>query len=113
MSDSANYLAHLTSTVDSLSQGLTHAKAGAKRSLSSWVEALNASSETSLHTLAKELTHLEELLGQASIDSAKVQKALTSIGQHTTKAAGKAEGATADKIKKIGELLTEGAGQLK
>lgn len=112
ISDATKYSAHLTSTIESLSQGLTHAKAGAGRSLESWVETLNSTDVPALHTLAKELKQLDELLGHDKIDGAKVHKALSSIGKHTIAAAGSAEGATADKIKKIGQLLTEAATKL-
>ncbi|MEJ7665049.1 MAG: hypothetical protein WKG07_38785 [Hymenobacter sp.] len=54
--------AHLTSTIESLSQGLTHAKAGASRSIHSWVETLNGSKAPALHTLASELKQLDTLL---------------------------------------------------
>jgi len=112
MSDTTKYSAHLTSTIDSLSQGLSHAKAGAGRSLESWIETLNGTNLPALHTLAKELKQLEELLGHDKVDGAKVHKALSSVGKHTLAAAGSAEGATADKIKKIGQLLTDAAGTL-
>lgn len=101
--------AHLTSTIESLSQGLSHAKTGATRSLHSWIETLNASQAPSLHTLAKELQHLDQLLSGDKASGPEVQKALASIGKHTTAAAASAEGATADKIKQLGQLLTEAA----
>ena len=104
-------LPHLTSTIESLSQGLEYAKPGATRSLHSWIETLNAASTPALHTLATELKHLEELLsGEAT--GPQLQKALHSIGQHTTAAARGAEGATADKIKQLGKLLTDAGASL-
>ena len=104
--------AHLTSTIESLSQGLSHAKPGATRSLNSWVETLTNANESALHTLANELTHLSELLANDHATPAQLKQALTSIGKHTLAAAKGADGATADKITKIGHLLTEAAGQL-
>ena len=104
---------HLTSTIESLSKGLTHAKSGATRSIHSWIETLNASKAPALHTLATELKQLDTLLNGDKASGPAVQKALASIGQHTTAAAASAEGATADKIKQLGKLLTEAAASLK
>ena len=103
---------HLTSTIESLSKGLAHAKGGASRSLHSWVETLNGSKSPALHTLASELKQLDTLLSSDKPSGPALKKALASIGQHTTAAAGSAEGATADKIKQIGKLLTDAAASL-
>lgn len=103
---------HLTSTIESLSKGLTHAKAGATRSIHSWVETLNGSKAPALHKLAGELKELDTLLSGDNLSAPALKKALASIGQHTTAAASSAEGATADKIKQIGKLLTDAAGSL-
>ncbi|OGX82127.1 hypothetical protein BEN49_02975 [Hymenobacter coccineus] len=103
---------HLTSTIESLSKGLTHAKAGASRSIHSWVETLNASKAPALHTLAGELKQLDTLLSGDKVSGPALKKALASIGQHTTASASSADGATADKIKQIGKLLTEAAASL-
>ena len=104
---------HLTSTIESLSKGLSHAKAGATRSIHSWVETLNASKAPALHTLATELTKLDKLLSDDKASGPEIQKALASIGQHTTASASSAEGATADKIKQLGKALTDAAASLK
>jgi len=85
---------HLNSTIESLSQGLSHAK---------------ASEAPALHALAKELQQLDKMLSGDQASSPEVQKALASIGKHTTAAAASAEDATADKIKQLGKLLTEAA----
>ena len=104
---------HLNSTIESLSKGLTHAKTGATRSIHSWVEELNASKAPALHKLATELQQLDKLLSADHISGPEVHKALASIGQHTTAAASSADGATADKIKQLGKLLTDAATSLK
>lgn len=108
---SVNSLAHLNSTIESLSGGLAGAKQGATRSINSWIDAL--SGDTNLSGIAGELEKLKTLLSSDSLDTAHLQKALHSLGQHTTKAAASAEGATAEKVKHLGQLLTEAAGQLK
>lgn len=112
MSDTAS-TTHLNSTIESLSKGLSHAKTGATRSIHSWVETLNASKAPALHALAKELQQLDQLLSGDNASGPEIQKALASIGQHTTASAASAEGATADKIKQLGQLLTEAAASLK
>ena len=108
----AAILAHLDSTIHSLDQGLTHAKTGAVRSINSWVETLSGAGEPALSTLADELKHLEELLASDKATGPQLKKALTSLGKHTTAAAASAEGASADKIKQIGKLLTDAAGSI-
>lgn len=108
----AAILAHLDSTIHSLDQGLPHAKTGAVRSINSWVETLSGAGVPALGTLADELKHLEELLASDKATTAQLKKALTSIGKHTTAAAASAEGASVDKIKQIGHLLTEAAASL-
>jgi hypothetical protein len=112
MSDTSHNLAHLSSTIESLSQGLAHAKTGAVRSLHSWGAALGSSEEPGLKAIADELKQLETVLGESEIDGPKLKKALTALGKHTTAAAKSAEGATADKIKELGKLLTDAAGQV-
>lgn len=112
MSDTSTNLAHLNSTIESLGKGLDHAKTGAVRSLNSWIDALGSSKEAGLTAIADELKQLEAALGEKEIDSAKLKKALSALGKHTTAAAKGAEGATADKVTQLGKLLTEAAGQL-
>lgn len=111
MATSVNSLAHLNSTIESLSGGLVEAKHGATRSINSWIEALSA--DAKLAGIAGELEKLQTLLGSDHLDAAHLQKALHSLGLHTTKAAASAEGATAEKIKHLGQLLTDAASQLK
>jgi hypothetical protein len=108
----AAILAHLDSTIHSLDQGLAHAKTGAVRSINSWVETLSGAGVPALGTLADELKHLEDLLASDKATVPQLKKALTSIGKHTTAAAASAEGASIDKIKQIGQLLTEAAASL-
>ncbi len=103
--------AHLNSTIESLSGGLTGAKPGASRSITSWIETLKG--DAKLSGIASELTKLKTLLDGDHVDAAQLQKSLQSLGQHTTKSAEAAEGATAEKIKELGKLLTTAAGQLK
>lgn len=82
------------------------------RSINSWVETLSGAGEPALSTLADELKHLEELLASDKATGPQLKKALTSLGKHTTAAAASAEGASVDKIKQIGKLLTEAAGSI-
>ncbi|WP_375417164.1 hypothetical protein [uncultured Hymenobacter sp.] len=103
--------AHLNSTIEALSKGLAQAKGGASRSITSWADTLKG--DAKLAGIADELHKLHDLLSSDQIDSASLKKSLSTLGQHTTKAAAAAEGATADKIKELGQLLTTAADQLK
>ncbi|MBC8083290.1 MAG: hypothetical protein H7Z21_08765 [Hymenobacter sp.] len=109
----SSFLPHLTSTIDSLSSGLTDAKPGATRSINSWIDTLSGAGDTKLSGIADELEKLKTLLSSDNLDAAHLQKSLQTLGQHTTKAAAAADGATADKIQQLGKLLTDAAGQLK
>lgn len=109
---SNNFLPHLNSTIESLSGGLVEAKTGATRSINSWIETLNNSGDDELSGIADELQNLKTALGGDGLDSAPLQASLRKLGQHTTRAAATADGATADKIRQIGELLTQAADQL-
>lgn len=105
--------AHLNSTIESLSKGLEKAKPGATRSITSWTKELNGSDDESLKKIGGELEKLHDLLGKDDFTAAQLKKALTSLGKHTTAAAKKAEGSKADKIKELGQLLTDAADGLK
>ena len=103
---------HLSSTIESLSQGLKQAKPGATRSIHSWTKTLNESGDSSLTAIADELQKLDGLLGDKNASPAELQKSLTTLGKHTTAAAKKTDGAVADKLKQLGKLLTDAAGGL-
>lgn len=107
---SAHDLAHLDSTIRSLSGGAQEARQGATRSINSWLEALDGGS---YGPLTRDLQHLKAALEDESPDAAKISQTLRQLGEHTTKAAAKAEGATVEKLQELGKLLTEAAGQLK
>lgn len=109
----AQHVSHLNSTIESLSNGLMEAKPGATRSINSWIDALSGAGDAKLSGIADELETLKTVLSSDDTDTARLQKTLQSLGQHTTKAAAAADGATADKIRQIGELLTQAAGQLR
>ena len=104
--------AHLDSTIKSLDQGLEKAQTGATRSINSWVDTLGDSDDDDLIQIADELEELGDLLGDEDSTPAQIKKALTSIGKKTTAAADQAEGATAEKIRKLGKQLTDAAKSL-
>jgi hypothetical protein len=110
---SNNFLPHLNSTIEALRGGLVEAKAGATRSINSWAETLGNSGDEQLTAIAEELQNLKAALSGDGLDSGPLQESLRKLGQQTTQAAAGADGATADKVRQIGELLSQAAEQLK
>ncbi len=108
----SNANSHLDSTIKALDGGLEKAKSGASNTINSWMETLNDSGDPALAKIAQELEDLGTLLGKGDASSAQLKKALSSLGKHTTAAAKQAEGATADKIKTLGQQLTDSADSL-
>lgn len=113
MSTSPNNLAHLDSTLNSLNGGLLDARHGATRSINSWIDTLKGSADTKLGGVARELEHLKDLLDSPTPDTKQLSQSLTKLSEHTTKAAAGADGATADKLQQLGQMLSSAAGQLK
>ncbi|MBC6606724.1 hypothetical protein H8B13_07835 [Hymenobacter sp. BT188] len=113
MSTSQNNLSHLDSTLNSLNGGLHEARHGATRSINSWIDTLKVSADTKLNGVAHELENLKELLDSPMPDTNQLSQSLTKLGEHTTKAAAGADGATADKLQQLGQMLSSAAGQLK
>ncbi|SMB90666.1 hypothetical protein SAMN00120144_0561 [Hymenobacter roseosalivarius DSM 11622] len=113
MSTSANNLAHLDSTLNSLSGGLHEARQCATRSVNSWIDTLKVSADARLNGVARELENLKDLLASPMPDTTQLSQSLTKLGEHTTKAAAGADGATTDKLQQLGQMLSSAASQLK
>jgi ABC-type transporter Mla subunit MlaD len=113
MSTSTNNLAHLDSTLNSLAGGLHEARHGATRSINSWIDTLKGSADSKLGGVAHELENLKGLLDSPMPDTTQLTQSLNKLGEQTTKAAAGADGATADKLQQLGQMLSSAAGQLK
>jgi ABC-type transporter Mla subunit MlaD len=101
---------HLDSTIESLGRGIAEAKTGATRSINSWIEALSEGSD--YKEVSDALEHLKDLLSEKDPNGTQIAKALKSLGDKTKKAAKDAEGATADKIQELGDILVQASHEL-
>ena len=112
MATADNNNAQLDATIDALGQGLSEAKSGASTNIHNWIGTLNSSSDQALKKLAGDLQQLESMLGQGNPDGSKIGQLLSTIGQQTTAAAGRAEGTTSEKIRELGRQLSDAANSM-
>jgi hypothetical protein len=97
---------HLDSTIESLEKEVDNETTrGAQTSITSWIKTLSEHEE--LKGIADDLQSLKEAISAG--EGKKIVELMTKLGKETTAAAGKAEGAEADKIKKLGSVLTASA----
>lgn len=83
----------------------TTPKAGAKLA-GEWAEAVRKADFTGAKGLASELERLEKLLGADEPDVARLKPLLETIGEHTAKAAGRADDPkVAEKVRKLAEAM--------
>ena len=99
----------IDATINALDQGLSQAKSGASTTIQNWISTLNSSNDQAQKKIAGDLQQLASALGSGSIDTSKVKQLLTSLGQQTTAAAGRAEGTTSDKLMQLGTQLSGAA----
>lgn len=96
---------------------IKHIKEGAKgftvaaavKNIEGWEETLNKSDAPGTKTIIKDLEALKKQLQKDEIDGDAVRKLLVKLGHETVTIAGKTDSKNADKIKALGEALTEGA----
>ncbi len=97
---------HFDSTVELLEKDVDNETTkGAQTSITSWMKAVGEHKE--LKGIAGDLQSLKEAI--TSGEGKTIVELMTKLGKETTAAAGKAEGAEGDKIKKLGSALTSGA----
>ena len=90
---------------------LTANVAGANSNIRGWVATLNNVPDHPFTTIAEELIALLDAIN--ANDNYRINASLRQLGYHTTDAAAKAEGDTADKLSHLAESLVLAAGQLK
>lgn len=90
-------------------------KAGAKsmtinaavKNIESWEATLEKVEVSGVKTIVKDLESLKKHLQKEDIDGEAVRKLIAKLGKETVNIAGKAEGKQAEKVKALGEALTE------
>jgi len=92
-------------------------KAGAKsmtvnaavKNIESWEATLEKLEVSGVKTITKDLESLKKHLQKPQIDGDAVRKLIAKLGKETVTIAGKAEGKDAEKVKALGEALSQSA----
>ncbi|MBC7800890.1 MAG: hypothetical protein H7Z10_09730 [Gemmatimonadaceae bacterium] len=92
-------------------------KAGAKsltvnaavKNIEGWEATLEKVDAPGVKTIVKDLESLKTHLQKPEIDGAAVRKLIAKLGKETVTISGKAEGKQAEKVKMLGEALSEAA----
>jgi hypothetical protein len=94
-------------TEAAISKGLENiASNAAIKLIEAWESELEQADFTGAKSIAGDLERLKKALGKDSPDADNIYKLLAKLGQATVKAADKADGATADKVRSLGEALS-------
>lgn len=83
----------------------------AVKNIEGWEATLEKVEAPGVKTIIKDLESLKKALHAKEIDGAAVKKLVAKLGKETVAIAGKSEGKNAEKIKSLGEALTESADQ--
>ena len=105
---------HLDGAIHLLTGDLTQEtdRAGLDNQFQRWIEDLKAANNPAFHQLVVDLQALKAHFGSGTLDVAVIAPLLARLGTHTTQAANFAEGNTAPRVTKLGEVLTAVAQQL-
>jgi hypothetical protein len=78
-----------------------------------WISTLQGSNNSQLSGIASELERLNDALSGSTPNSMQVQQSLKTLGEHTTRAAESADAASQDKLRQLGQALSQAANQLR
>jgi len=106
---------HLDGAIKLLTGDLTQEadRAGLDNQLQRWIEDLKDANNPAFHQLVVDLQALKAHFGSGSLDVNVIAPLIARLGTQTTQAANFAEGNTAPRVTKLGEVLTAVAQQLK
>lgn len=106
---------HLDGAIKLLTGDLTQEadRAGLDNQLQRWIEDLKDANNPAFHQLVVDLQALKAHFGSGSLDVNVIAPLVARLGTQTTQAANFAEGNTAPRVTKLGEVLTAVAQQLK
>ncbi len=96
---------------------IKHIKEGVKgftisaavKNIEGWEATLEKVETTGVKTILKDLQNLRKHLQADEIDGAKVKELVLKLGKETVTIAGKTDSKNAEKIKALGEVLTDAA----
>lgn len=98
-------------TLNLLDSGLTNAAGQAGPTISGWIKTLLGTPQYS--GICAELQSLHDTLASGIFDTATLASSLSSLGEHTARAAARATPDAQDKLRQLGQALTGAAGQLR
>lgn len=103
----------LQTTIGAAEAGLTNLPAAtALDVIGQWQTTLRGANQPALTEIADDLQMLQQQLQATPTNGAEIGQTLARMGGRTTAAASQAEGATADQLRRLGELLTQAGNQL-
>jgi hypothetical protein len=96
---------------------IKHIKEGAKgltvsaavKNIEGWEATLEKLEVSGVKTIIKDLESLKKHLHAQELDGEAIRKLVVKLGKETVNIAGKTEGAKAEKVKALGEALTQAA----
>ncbi|OGX83618.1 hypothetical protein BEN47_17365 [Hymenobacter lapidarius] len=110
-SQSSQGTSQLDATLNALQGGLANAAGAAGPNIAGWIKTLQGN--TQLSGISSELQNLHDALGSGASDTGALAKSLSTLGEHTTKAADSATPDAQAKLRELGQALTSAAGQLR
>lgn len=106
---------HLDGAIKLLTGDLTEeaSRAGLDNQFQRWIEDLKDANNPAFHELIVDMQALKAHFGSGTLDVEVIAGLLARLGKNTTQAANFAEGNTAPRVTKLGEVLTGVAQQLR
>ena len=110
-SQSSQGTSQLDATLNALQGGLAAAAGAAGPNIAGWIKTLQGNPQ--LSGISSELQNLHDALSSGATDTSALAHSLSTLGEHTTKAAASATPDAQAKLQQLGQALSSAAGQLK
>ncbi|OGX82843.1 hypothetical protein [Hymenobacter glacialis] len=110
-SQSSQGTSQLDTTLNALQGGLASAAGAAGPTISGWIKTLQGNAQFS--GISAELQNLHDTLRSGASDTSALAQSLSTLGEHTTKAADAATPDAQAKLRELGQALSSAAGQLR
>lgn len=111
MSDTQSGTSQLDATLQTLSGGLSSAAGAAGANIAGWIKTLQGN--TQLAGISSELQKLHDALSSGASDTHALAHSLTTLGEHTSKAASSATADSQAKLQQLGSALSAAGASLK
>ena len=110
-SQSGQGTSQLDATLNALQGGLAAAAGAAGPNIAGWIKTLQGNQQ--LSGISSELQKLHDALSSGASDTGALASSLSTLGEHTTKAAAHATPDAQDKLHQLGAALSAAGTQLK